>query len=124
MMPALVRYRLPTPCLWSQRQTLSGMTALVGVATLVGTLALGGTICVADQDKQALTLESIFAGSDFNNNLPQNIQWHNNGLRFTFTRKNPESGLLDIHEHDVAGGKDAFNLPGRHAPATRVNRSG
>ena len=69
-------------------------------------------MCIADQDRQPLTLESIFAGSEFENNLPQNIQWHENGQRFTFTRKNPDTGLLDIHEHDVAGGKTRLIIPG------------
>ena len=73
---------------------------------------LSSTICLADRDKQALTLDSIFAGSDFENNLPQHIQWHDNGQLFTFTGKNPESGLLDIHEHDVAGGKSRLIIQG------------
>ena len=53
-------------------------------------LLIYGATCQADTDKQALTLESIFAGSEFENNLPQNIQWHNDEQSFTFTRKNPE----------------------------------
>ena len=88
------------------------MTALAGITILIGMTLLGGTTCLADQARQALTLESIFSGSEFNNNLPQNIQWHNNGQRFTFTTKNPDSGLLDIHEHDVAGGETRLIIPG------------
>ena len=71
-----------------------------------------GATCQADTDKQALTLESIFAGSEFENNLPQNIQWHNDEQSFTFTRKNPETGLLDIHEHDVAGSATRLIISG------------
>ena len=71
-----------------------------------------GATCQADTDKQALTLESIFAGSEFENNLPQNIQWHNDEQSFTFTRKNPETGLLDIHEHDVAGSATCLIISG------------
>ena len=75
-------------------------------------LVLSGTTSLADQDKKALTLESIFAGSEFNNNLPQNIQWHNREQSFTFTRKNPDTGLLDIHEHDIAGGATRLIISG------------
>ena len=75
-------------------------------------LVLSGTTSLADQDKKALTLESIFAGSEFNNNLPQNIQWHNREQSFTFTRKNPNTGLLDIHEHDIAGGATRLIISG------------
>ncbi len=73
---------------------------------------LSSTTCLADQNKQALTLESIFAGSDFENNLPQQIRWHDNGRLFTFTRKDPESGLLDIHEHEVGSGKTRLIIRG------------
>ena len=73
---------------------------------------LSNTIYPADLNKQALTLESIFAGSDFENNLPQHIHWLDNGQRFTFTRKNPETGLPDIHEHDVADGKTRLIIRG------------
>ena len=75
-------------------------------------LLMYGATCQADTDKQALTLESIFAGSEFENNLPQNIQWHNDEQSFTFTRKNPETGLLDIHEHDVAGSATRLIISG------------
>ncbi len=81
------------------------MTAQKKILALVTCLLLiNGTLCPAAPGKQPLTLESIFAGSEFENNLPQNIQWHNDERSFTFTRKNPETGLLDIHEYDVAAG--------------------
>ena len=73
---------------------------------------LGSTTCLADQNSQALTLESIFTGSDFENNLPQHIRWYDNGRFFTFTRQNPESGLLDIHEHEVSSGKTRLIIRG------------
>ena len=96
----------------------AGMTGLTGTTLKRGIMLMfamtlpGGTLCLADQDRRPLTLDSIFAGSEFDNNLPQNIQWHNDGQRFTFTRKNPDSGLLDIHEHDVAGGRTRLIIPG------------
>ena len=73
---------------------------------------INGTLCPAAPGKQPLTLESIFAGSEFENNLPQNIQWHNDVRSFTFTRKNRETGLLDIHEYDVAGGSTRLIIAG------------
>ena len=81
-------------------------------------LLFSGTICVAAQDRLPLTLDSIFAGSEFDNRLPQNIQWHNDSKRFTFTRTNPDTGLLDIHEYDVAAGASRLIIAGdefRHA---------
>ena len=65
-------------------------------------LLISGTTCPADQNRQALTLESIFASGEFENKSLQNIQWNSNGKSFTFTKKNPETGLLDIHEYNVA----------------------
>ena len=75
-------------------------------------LFFSGTACVAAQDRLPLTLESIFAGSEFDNRLPQNIQWHNDSKRFTFTRTNPDTGLLDIHEYDVAAGASRLIIAG------------
>ncbi len=75
-------------------------------------LLFSGTACVAAQDRLPLTLESIFAGSEFDNPLPQNIQWHNDSKRFTFTRTNPDTGLPDIHEYDVAAGASRLIIAG------------
>ena len=75
-------------------------------------LLMFGVTGHAAQDKQPLTLESIFAGGEFDNNLPQNIQWHNGSGRFTFTRINPETGLADILAHDVATGASRLVIPG------------
>ena len=75
-------------------------------------LLFSGTTYVTAQDRLPLTLESIFAGSDFDNRLPQNIQWHNDSKRFTFTRTNPDTGLLDIHEYDVAAGASRLIIAG------------
>ncbi|MDE0283547.1 MAG: S9 family peptidase [Gammaproteobacteria bacterium] len=75
-------------------------------------LFFSGTACVAGQDRLPLTLESIFAGSEFDNRLPQNIQWHSDSKRFTFTRTDPDTGLLDIHEYDVAAGASRLIISG------------
>ena len=75
-------------------------------------LLFNGTACVAAQDRLPLTLESIFAASEFDNPLPQSIQWHNNSKRFTFTRTNPDTGLPDIHEYDVAAGASRLIIAG------------
>ena len=87
---------------------------------------VSGTTCLADQNKQALTLESIFASSKFENNLPQNIQWHNNAESITFTSKNPDNGQPDIHEHDIASGTTRLIISGdtlRHENETvRMSR--
>ena len=89
------------------------MTARKTLLALISCLFLiNGTLCPAAPGKQPLTLESIFAGSEFENNLPQNIQWHNGARSFTFTGKNPETGLLDIHEYDVAAGATRLIISG------------
>ena len=75
-------------------------------------LFVSGTAYVAAQDRLPLTLESIFAGSEFDNRLPQNIQWHSDSKRFTFTRTDPDTGLLDIHEYDVAAGASRLIISG------------
>ena len=89
------------------------MTVQKKLLALVTCLFLiNGTLCQAAPGKQPLTLESIFAGSEFENILPQNIQWQNDERSFTFTRKNPETGLLDIHEYDVASGATRLIIAG------------
>ena len=75
-------------------------------------LFFSGTTCLATQDRLPLTLESIFAGSEFDNPLPQNIQWHDGSDRITFTRTDPDTGLADIHEHDVAAGVSRLIIAG------------
>ena len=75
-------------------------------------LFFSGTACVAGQDRLPLTLESIFSGSEFDIRLPQNIQWHSDSKRFTFTRADPDTGLLDIHEYDVAAGASRLLISG------------
>ena len=75
-------------------------------------LLLNGATCLAVQNKQALTLESIFARGEFDNKSLQNIQWNSDENSFTFTKKNPGSGLLDIHEYNVAQGTTRLIIAG------------
>ena len=60
----------------------------------------------ASSNKPPLSLESIFSGSEFQNATLDNIQWRGNGSSFTFTRRNAETGLLDMYEHNVKSGKN------------------
>ena len=75
-------------------------------------LLISGPACPDAQDKLPLTLERIFNSSEFNRPLPQNIQWRNDSKRFTFTRANPDTGLLDIHEYDVTAGASRLIISG------------
>ena len=85
---------------------------------LVGALWLLGR-SLAAQDKEALTLEAIF-GSEFQARTVENIQWLGDGSAFTYTERNAETGLLDIHEHTVATGGTRLVIPG---DALRYNES-
>ena len=60
----------------------------------------------ASSNKPPPSLESIFSGSEFQNATLDNIQWRGNGSSFTFTRRNAETGLLDMYEHNVKSGKN------------------
>lgn len=74
---------------------------------------LGSGSALAAEDSQRLTLESIFASPDFGNRLLQNVQWTEDGSSFTYTIPDRDSGLLDIHRHDVTTGTDELLIPGR-----------
>ncbi len=76
------------------------------------TCCLLGMLSPAAQDKLPLTLESIFASGDFDHRLPQNIRWHGDSKRFTYTKTNPATGLLDLHEHDLASGNSRLLIAG------------
>ena len=47
------------------------------------------------QNKEPLTLESIFATGEFSGSTVENIQWSEDGSAFTYTKRNPSTGLLD-----------------------------
>lgn len=58
----------------------------------------------ASANEPPLSLESIFSSSDFHSLALDNVQWRDDAAGFTFTRRNPESGLLELYEHTIASG--------------------
>lgn len=79
--------------------------------TLLSSL-LYGTAAIGSDERPSLTLESIFAGTEFQNKSVQNVQWSQDGSSFTYTVQNRESTRLDIREHEVASGVDRVALSG------------
>jgi len=74
-------------------------------------LAFGwNTLLAADIAKPAVTLESIFTTGDFQSQLIENLQWSPDGKRFTFTRPDPATGLLNIYEHTIADNSERLVL--------------
>lgn len=63
-------------------------------------------------NQPSLTLESIFSSPDFVSEHLDNLQWSEDGKAFTFTRRNPDSGLLDIQQHDLASGDSRVLISG------------
>ena len=70
------------------------------------------TQCLANPEKDSLSLDNIFASDEFSTELFSNIQWRANSKSFTFTEVNPKSGLLDIYEYQVSSGKTKKLLAG------------
>ncbi len=64
------------------------------------------------QNQKPLTLEDIFASDKFQGRTVVNIQWQPNGSAFTFTKRNPQSGQLDIYKHAVSSGEETLLLAG------------
>jgi len=79
---------------------------------VAGLFLFNATLTHALEEKQSLTLESIFASNEFQNKSLQNVQWGNDGSTFTFTAKNQNTGLLDIHEYDIATGNSRLLISG------------
>jgi len=65
---------------------------------------------LADSGKPSLPLESIFTGPEFQSKALDNLQWRADGSSFTYTRRNPSTGLLDIFEQDVDDSKERLLL--------------
>ncbi len=59
-----------------------------------------------------LTLEDIFGSDKFNGKTISSIQWRPDGEAFTFTKRNEDSGLLDIYEHSVVTGENTLMIAG------------
>jgi len=60
----------------------------------------------AAANESSLSLASIFSSPEFNSSSLDNVQWSKDGTNFTFTRRNPKTGLLDLYEHELASGAD------------------
>jgi len=60
--------------------------------------------------KTTFPLESIFNGPDFQSRALDNLQWSEDGSSFTYTRRDPSTGLLDIYEQDVTDSSERLLL--------------
>lgn len=81
------------------------------LVVLACSISGASTLSAADE-RPPLTLESIFSGTEFRSETVDDVQWSGDGESFTFTRRNPDSGFLDLYEHDVASGKPRLLLSG------------
>lgn len=59
-----------------------------------------------------LTLEGIFTSDEFRIRSIDNIQWQENERTFYFSRSNPDTGHLDLHEYNVARKSSRLILSG------------
>ncbi len=89
-------------------------TKLLVLSLLTSLSLFNATLTQALEDKQSLTLESIFASGEFQSKSLQNVQWGNDGSSFTYTKKNPSTALLDIHENDIATGNSRLVIAGNN----------
>jgi len=69
-------------------------------------------ISVLPQTKQPLTLKEIFATKKLSTTPVKNIQWQPDGKAFTFTKRNPQNGFLDIYKHNVVNGENSILIKG------------
>jgi len=89
-------------------------TKLLVLALSTSLSLLNATFSQTLGDKQPLTLESIFASGEFRSKSLQNIQWGNDGSSFTFTKQDPSTALLNIHEYDIATGNSRLLIAGNN----------
>jgi dipeptidyl-peptidase-4 len=66
----------------------------------------------AQEAKLELSLEDIFVSAKFNNKTINNIQWNKDSSAFSFTKNNPENGLVDIYEYDAVDFSTTLLLAG------------
>ncbi|MEJ1962134.1 MAG: DPP IV N-terminal domain-containing protein [Gammaproteobacteria bacterium] len=64
----------------------------------------------ADKPRRPLPLEPIFSGADFQSRRLDNVQWSEDGTRFTFTREEPATRRPAIYEYAVASGDERVFL--------------
>lgn len=89
------------------------MRARITLCLMTGLYAMFcGLTGFASPPKPALSLESIMASSEFSSQALDNVQWHPDGSGFTFTRRNPDTGLLDIYQHRLATADTRLLLSG------------
>lgn len=67
---------------------------------------------ILPQTKQLLTLKEIFASDELSTTPVKNIEWQPDSKAFTFTKKNPQNGFLDIYKHNVVTGKNTILIKG------------
>lgn len=89
-------------------------TKLLVLALSTSLSLLNATFSQTLGDKQPLTLESIFASGEFRSKSLQNIQWGNDGSSFTFTKQDPSTALLNIHEYDIVTGNSRLLIAGNN----------
>ena len=85
---------------------------VAGVCTAALVLAFASPVSAADA-RPSLTMESIFSTNDFVSEHLDNLQWSDDAERYTYTRRNAESGLLDILESDLASGDTGTLIAGQ-----------
>ncbi|MFT5350067.1 MAG: dipeptidyl-peptidase-4 [Gammaproteobacteria bacterium] len=73
---------------------------------------INATSIYAVEEKLALTLDAIFASEKFQNQTIQNIQWKTDSSSFRFAEKNALTGLLDVHEYNIASGARTLLVSG------------
>lgn len=86
-----------------------------GTITRLLTLLLAGLCAatsLANDSKPSLPLESIFRGDEFRSVGLDNLQWSEDGASFTYARRNPATGLLDIVEQRTDGPGERVALAG------------
>lgn len=83
---------------------------LFAAIAIVIAIAVSGGRVSADEARRPLPLEPIFSGPDFKSRRLDNVQWSEDGSRFTFTREEPVSGRPAIYEHAVASGNERVLL--------------
>ena len=79
---------------------------------IITALILSAGCLMFPQSKKQLTLNDIFGSDKFDGKTVQNVQWQPDGSAFTYTKKNPESGLSDIYKSDIKSGKDILMVSG------------
>ncbi len=67
---------------------------------------------ILPQTKQPLTLKEIFASDELSTTPVKNIEWQPDSKAFTFTKRNPQNGFLDIYKHNVVTGKSTILIKG------------